>query len=301
MLHKNPQNSIEENFEQGYISVKSGKLFYNKYGSGSPIVILHGGPGLDHTYLLPQMLELAKNYTLIFYDQRGSGKSLDTPMTSRYINIEQFTQDLEELRNHWEFDKIILAGHSWGGLLAMKYAIDYPQHVSHLMLWNTAPADYKGGEAFVKESGSRMKKLMATNVYALFDYEKFTKLRNADANELYRNLFATYFYDYNKVSELNLHFDVRSTKSGFKVMTEISKNFWCSKDINLFPKLKKLDIPTLIIHGEQDVVPLWTAKDTAKAISKSKIIVLEKCGHFAYIEQPEKFFTGVREFLNDDE
>ncbi len=62
--------------KSGHISVESGKLFYQRFGKGDPIIVVHGGPGLDQGYLLPQMLELAKDHEVIFYDQRGSGRSL---------------------------------------------------------------------------------------------------------------------------------------------------------------------------------------------------------------------------------
>ncbi|MDR1335170.1 MAG: alpha/beta hydrolase [Holosporaceae bacterium] len=75
--------------ESGYVNVERGRLFYEKFGSGEPIIIIHGGPGLDHSYLLPQMLELAKDHELIFYDQRGSGKSFDAEISSAYNRLCQ--------------------------------------------------------------------------------------------------------------------------------------------------------------------------------------------------------------------
>lgn len=88
-------------------------MFYQKFGSGGiPFVVLHGGHGLDQTYLQPQMLELAKNHEIIFYEQRGSEKSLETNFTPAQINLEQFTKYLEELRKQLKLDKFILLGHS---------------------------------------------------------------------------------------------------------------------------------------------------------------------------------------------
>lgn len=105
------------------------KIFYQIFGEGTPIIITHGGPGLDQTYLQPQLLALAKNHQLIFYDQRGSGKSLGTKLDEDTINIHKFAEDLEKLRAHLKLKKFILMGHSWGGILSMQYAIKYQKNI----------------------------------------------------------------------------------------------------------------------------------------------------------------------------
>ena len=116
---QNPQLSLKR---QGFVTINGGSLYYQKFGSGIPIIVVHGGPGLDQGYLQPQLLQLASDYELIFYDQRGSGKSLDTKINEKYITLPQFIEDLEALRNYLGFNKFILMGHSWGGFLAMQYA-----------------------------------------------------------------------------------------------------------------------------------------------------------------------------------
>ena len=92
----------------GYVAVENGKLFYQKFGSGDPIIVVHGGPGLDQGYLLPQMLELAKDHELIFYDQRGSGHSLEASIDPKYVTADQFAEDLEKLRSKLGLKKIVL-------------------------------------------------------------------------------------------------------------------------------------------------------------------------------------------------
>jgi proline iminopeptidase len=110
------------------------KLFSQSFGTGTPIIVVHGGPGLDHAYFLPQMLELAKDHQLIFYDQRGSGKSLETELSPELMNVNQFIQDLEDLRKDLGLNSFVLLGHSWGGELAMHYAVTYPESISALIL-----------------------------------------------------------------------------------------------------------------------------------------------------------------------
>lgn len=178
--------------------------YYKKFGSGSPVIVLHGGPGLDQEYLLPQMLELAKDHEVIFYDQRGSGQSLATKINPAYININQFVKDLDDLRVHMGVKKFTLVGHSWGGFLAMNYAIKYPQHLSNLILLNTLPADFKGQQAFANEFMKRTKPI-ANQISPLFDYKLFEKFKKAEISKLYRTLFSVYFYNPNEVEKLSLN------------------------------------------------------------------------------------------------
>lgn len=298
-----PENKSDETVkieasQSDYIDVEKGKLFFQKFGTGEPIIVLHGGPGLDHNYLLPQMLELAKDHELIFYDQRGSGKSLETPFQPQYINIEQFSKDLNQLAASLGLKKFILMGHSWGGLLAMHYTINYPDNVSNLILVNSAPADYKGQQAFVNEFDKRTKQIKE-KVKPLFNYEDFVKLDETEMSNLYRTLFSVYFNNPKDSRHLTLNINKESAQSGFKVMEEMSKTFWIRPNTDLFPYLKTLNVPTLVIHGKQDIVPWHTAQEIKEAIPHAKIFYLENCGHFPFIEKPQQFFSAVRRFLQN--
>jgi proline iminopeptidase len=283
--------------DQGFVSIDGGSLYYQKTGRGLPIIVVHGGPGLDQGYLKPQLLQLAADHTLIFYDQRGSGRSLDTKLDEKYINIDQFVEDLEALRKSLGLNKFILMGHSWGGLLAMQYAIKYQDHLFGLILFNTVPADYKGQKAFIDEFGVRTKTIH-NDIKPLFAYEDFKELNAVQISALYRKLFSVYFYDPSQVENLSLNFNVASAQSGFKVMEEMSKTSWLQPSVNLFPQLKTIAVPTFILHGKQDVVPAWTAEEIKEAIPNSEIVILDHCGHFSYIEQPSQFFIVLNKFLN---
>jgi proline iminopeptidase len=293
---QSPKSSVAE-LQLNCVKVRDGCLYYNEMGQGVPIIVVHGGPGLDHGYLLPQLSQLAANHRVIFYDQRGSGKSLDTPMDVGHINIHQFVEDLDALRTSLGLNKFILMGHSWGGLLAMQYAVDHQDHLIGLILLNTAPADYKGQKAFIDEFGERTKSIQ-NDINPLFSYDEFKKLNASQITDLYRKLFSVYFYDPEKVNALNLNFNVASAQSGFKVMEEMTKTSWLQPHINLFPKLKTLMVPTLILHGKQDIVPVWTVQEIKEAIPHSEIVVLDHSDHFSYIEQPAQFFTELNHFLD---
>ena len=114
------------------------ELYERRIGSGPPVVVLHGGPGAHHDYLLPGFDALARGRELIYYDQRGGGRS---PVAREVpVGWQDQVADLEVLRIHWELDRLTLAGYSWGGLLAELYAIEHPQRVERLALVSPAPA-----------------------------------------------------------------------------------------------------------------------------------------------------------------
>jgi proline iminopeptidase len=282
--------------QEGFVKIKDGCLYYHEMGEGVPIIFVHGGPGLHHGYLLPQLSQLAVNHKLIFYDQRGSGKSLETPLDEEHINIHQFVEDLEDLRKSLGLNKFILMGHSWGGFLAMQYAVDHQDNLIGLILLDSLPADYKGQRAFMDEFEARTKNIH-DDIKPLFSYEEFKKLDAIQISDVHRKLFSVYIYNPEDVKELSLNFGVESGQSGFKVMEKMSTS-WLQPNTNLFPCLKKLSVPTFILHGKQDIVPVWTAQEIKDAIPQSEIVVLDECDHFPYIEKPSQFFTELNNFLD---
>jgi proline iminopeptidase len=276
--------------------VKHGKLFYQKFGTGSPIIILHGGPGLDQSYLLPQMLELSKDHEIILYDQRGSGKSLDTPLNTNYINIDQFCDDLDVLREHLGLKQFVLLGHSWGGALAMYYTIMHPEHVSKLILLNAGPVSYAGEQILMKEFNKKTATIK-NKITALTNYNEFEKLNDQEIIALYRTLYSVYFYDKLMINELTLKMNKASADSGFQIMGLMSQTSRGS-NFNLLPRMKMLEVPTLIIYGAQDIIPKQVAQQIKEGIPNSQLIYLPKCGHFPFVEQPIELFATIRTFLH---
>lgn len=283
--------------KSGYISVESGKLFYQRFGRGDPVIVVHGGPGLDQSYLLPQMLELAKDHEVIFYDQRGSGRSLEATLDPKYISSDQFAKDLETLRLELGLKKVALIGHSWGGFLSMSYAIKYPANVSSLILVGSVPADYKGQKAFADEFNKRTHSIKH-KIDPLFNDKTLSTLNKEQINDAYRDLFSVYFKNPSNVQKLTLDMSKESAIGGFNVLSLMLKTTYFTPDCNLIPALRKLNVPTLIIHGNQDIIPVDTAKTIQKAIPGSKVVYLNDCGHFPYIETLNEFFSSIRSFLS---
>lgn len=299
---KTLENRSSYPLEEGFISVPGEKLYYQrlgKLGKGTPIIVIHGGPGMDQSYLLPQMLELAKDHEVIFYDQRGSGKSSTQPLDKSQLNINRFVKDLAAVRNYFGFQQVVLLGHSWGTLLAAEYAIKCPQHISKLILLNSVPLTSEGFQQFEKEYARRMTSIQKP----LEQMQSSKKLQEADPEAtaaFYQLMFSKYCFKPNNAEKITLHFTKISAANTSKVEEVFTKNF-LTKPYDLRPQLRKLTTPTLIIHGAKDPVPLSTAEEIDQALPYSTIFILKNCGHFSYIEQQKKCFEAIRKFLNSFE
>lgn len=280
----------------GYVPVDGGKLYYQVVGKGSPIIIVHGGPGLDQTYLLPQMMELGKKHQVVFYDQRGSGKSLPTDLDIKFVNMNQFVQDIEHIRQTLGYKKIILVGHSWGGMLAMSYAINYPQYTQALILMNSMPATSGGFDAFIKEFKQRMEPIQH-QIDTITQSQAFINGDPVAFKNYCRLLFEKYLYKESDIQKVSLNFSSETAKNQGKIEAVFSKSLFETK-YDIRSKLNQLKIPTLVIHGDADPIPLWTAKQISEAIPKAQLIVIEKSGHFSYAEKSKNVFSAINRFMD---
>ncbi len=122
--------------QEGYVDAHGVLIYYQIIGHGAPLMIVHGGPGVSHDYLMPYLLPLARNNQLVFIDERGSGRSEKLEDTSQYT-VENMVEDVESVRQELHLGKISLMGHSFGGVLAQAYAFKYQQNLTHLILGGT--------------------------------------------------------------------------------------------------------------------------------------------------------------------
>lgn len=284
----------EAHLEEGRKSVYGAELYYKIMGSGEPIVVLHGGPGLEHTYLLPQMGILAKSFKLIFYDQRTTGGSVnDTEPSS--ITLETFVDDLEGIRKAFDLDKMNLLGHSWGGMLAMFYALEYPENLNSLMLISSGGAR----SDFWNDLYSNVeRKRTPEDSLALAEMSVSADLNEMEAWGRYMKVFfRSYFYDQRLGDQLNMK--VSDTTLRNRRLLASTPLGQAVRDYNIVDQLSKVRIPTLVLHGVSDVIPLEYAEEIHENIEGSVFVVLEQCGHFPYIEKPDEFFDAVDTFMNE--
>jgi proline iminopeptidase len=279
----------------GYIAVDGAQLYYRDIGQGPPLIILHGGPSFDHDYLLPDLDRLADGFRLIYYDQRGRGKSAQT-VSPATVTIHSEMADLETLRAALGLEQVALLGHSWGGLLAMEYALRHPERVSHLILLNTAPASHDDCVLFERERDAHA----GDDVEVLRALESRPAFAEGDpaARAAYdRVYFRSTLRSPELLDRLIYHLQVEWTNERILKAGAIGQQLWHetyeSAEYDLLPMLTQLRIPTLVLHGDYDFVPIACAAHIAEAIPEASLVVLDNCGHFSYLERP----TEVRQAL----
>jgi proline iminopeptidase len=275
---------------EGHVRIDRARLYCRTVGEGRPIIVLHGGPDFDHHYLLPELDRLADSFRLVYYDQRGRGRSAGE-VEADEVSIASEIEDLDSVRRHFRLDSVAVLGHSWGAVLAMEYATRHPDRVSHLILVNTAPASAGDNLAFrqhllsTRPAGDveRMRALASSARYQAGDLETEA--------EYYRIHFSVTLRQPEHLEQvigrLRTHFTEESVLTARAIEQRLYDETWRSDGYDLIPKLHVLDIPTLVLHGEEDFVPIAIAARIAQAMPCGRLVVLEECGHFAYLESPD--------------
>jgi len=265
-------------------------IYYEVLGSGSglPLIVVNGGPGFDHSYLHASSAweTLAQHRRVIFYDQRGTGRSISSTKGQTFTLADQIS-DLEDLRAQLGADKIDLLGHSWGGYLVMAYAARHPEHIAHLTIVDSAAPHFDDTIFLFKDvfpEGTERQE----NVSFAEDMGDRTAV-DADLREYIRMLF----YSTQKRDEFVADF---SADAYHKDVNEAVVNDIKRFDLN--PELKKFRFPTLVITGRYDInVAPRVAYKIHQTIPGSRFQVFEHSGHLPFFEEPDAFVKLIEEFL----
>jgi proline iminopeptidase len=285
---------------EAWVTAGSFRLFSRDLGGGPPLVVLHGGPDFDHCYLLPELDRLGDSFHVVYYDQRGRGRSAEGVRTED-VSLQSEIDDLDLVRSHFGLESFAVLGHSWGGVLAMEYAVRHPDRVSRLILLDTAPASSGDWRLLREEFGRRrpaadreeMHAIAATDAFARGELETELAYNRAHFRmtvrrpELLEALVARLWSNHSpervllaRAIEHRLHEETSQAEG------------W-----DLFPALRGLDVPTLVLHGEDDFIPAELAGRIADAIPGARLSVLRGCGHFTFLEEPERVHTEVNRWL----
>jgi len=257
-------------------------------GNGTPLIVINGGPGFDHTYLLGSNAwkALGQKRKIIFYDQRGTGRSGPYKAEQSYTVNDQIS-DLEALRAQLGIERADFLGHSWGGFLAMAYGAKYPQHVAHLILVDSVPAKWS-------EINSIYGQVFPDVTAQLAELNERAQKGDAAAGaQGLRDFLGMLFYSPEKRDEFLARFSADS------VSNEVSRAVHEDVEkIDLEPKIAEFAFPTLVANGrfDTDITP-ENALKLSKQIPHSKFLIFERSGHLPFIEEPEEFARAVDNFL----
>ncbi len=293
--------------QQGYIDAKGVLIYYEEFGKGEPLMIVHGGPGASHDYFLPYLLPLARTNRLIFIDERGSGKSEVLDDSSKYT-VENMVEDVEAVRKALNLGKMNLLGHSYGGVLALAYALKYQENLSHLVLCSTFPSTSQMNEVFVKmkenmspELRDRINKMEKEGLYG----HGLPYQRNRYTDDYMIAAWGEGYFPYLYQRHPDPTYDPLSQGASWTLYREM----WGSdgefiidgnlKSVEYVDKLHTIKVPTLVNCGDHDECDPSLSKEMHEKIPGSKLVIFPQSGHLTFIDQPDMFMTAVNEFLHN--
>ena len=257
-------------------------------GDGGPtVVVLHGGPGASHDYLRPQFDALATGRTLLYYDQRGSGRSevpRDVPLGWR-----EHVADLAAIAGGAVSAPLTLLGFSWGGLLAILFALEHPELVARLALVAPAGTYPEIRLEFEKTFAARQ---AAPEILEARAALSRSGLRERDPDAFWRRAFelsvAGYFKEPSRASNL----------TPFRVAARAQQAVWRSLEgMDLRPRLREITAETLVLHGRYDPIPLAASETLVSLLPHARLAVFEDSGHALYAEETDRFVRELDAFL----
>ena len=273
------------------MAIRDVSLFVQVVGQGYPLLLMHGGPGADHWSLAP-FRRCADQFTLVFYDHRCNGRSVGAPVAS--MTWENLTADADALRQHLGFEKWAVLGHSFGGQVALEYALRYPDRLSHMVLLDT------GGD-------SRWQRQNAADLLAKRGYspEKVTLVRRfftgeIEPNEMLPALMrfgGAYYHD------PNLWLMARDLIQGeWRTKTRPAALIFAGRNLlkgwTVMDRLGYIKVPTLVMAGRDDFLfPPEHQIELAAGIPNARLRIIERAGHNAHSERPAEVMQAVRDFI----
>lgn len=282
--------------------VNGTKFYFDVEGSGyipvgpkmvtKPVlIVVHGGPGSDHSDFKPWLSPLAEDYQIVYFDQRSNGQS--ERVDPAICTFQQLADDIEGLRQYLGLEKISLLGHSFGGMIAQVYATKYPQSLENLLLICTAPSKefYKEALEFAQRIGT------PKQIQAIPELFEGNIRDNNHLEQWWETCWDLYWHNFPE----DIGADIGSRPIGsLEICNYTFKYLMPHYDIR--PELAKVSTKTLIVAGRHDwITPVTQSEEIHRLIPDSKLVIFEESGHMPFIEEQTKFISTLQSFLQDKE
>lgn len=272
-----------------YLQIRDVSLYVKVMGQGYPLLLMHGGPGLDHTSLLP-LQPLADHFTLIFYDQRCNGRS-NGEVTS--MTFENLTADAEALRQELGIDQWAVLGHSFGGNVALEYALRYPQSLSRLVLMNTG-----GDQWWVNQNAPLLLAKRGFSPSAVDAAQRFYNGQLTPGEYLPALMKFGNAYNYHNSLLTLAEGLVSSRKMKVRPETTIFGYSQLLQGWTVMERLSEIQMPTLVIAGRYDFLfPPEHQAILADRLPNAQLELIERAGHNPQSEQTNVVIKTVQFFL----
>jgi proline iminopeptidase len=289
---------------EGYIKTADGVRLFYKIAGGGPetLVAVHGGPGNTLESILPDLEPLAQNRRVIYYDQRGGGRS-DLILDKGRLTVAKHVADLEAVRKHFNLDRVTLLGNSWGGMLISFYAVAHPDRVERMVLHNPGEPTRELLMEAVDEISARIHSRYEGEQAKRYSFvskpQNWVKAKDPRAicREWFQMLLPTYVAKAETFK--NFKGDVcAGPEEAVRYQQVVNMLVWSTMgDWNLLPQLPSVKAPVLVIHGPADPIPVESSEAWARGYPNSRLLLVEGSGHLSHVERPDIFFPAVETFL----
>ncbi len=280
---------------EGFVEVTGGKVWYKIVGSGerTPLLLLHGGPGVGSVYLKP-LEALAEDRPVIFYDQLGCGNS-PGPSDTTLWTIERFVEEITQVREALDLKEIHLYGHSWGTMLAADYMLTKPSGVQSLVL----AGPVLSAPRYIHDGGSLLGTLADSVQEVIRHHEREGTLDSPEYQSALMVFYVRYFARRQPWSD--------DVNSAFTQMNQAMYGYmWGPSEFtstgtlsgyDRTDRLREITTPTLLTAGQYEQATPATVKYYQSLIPGSEVAILENCGHLTMHDDPETDIKIIRDFL----
>jgi proline iminopeptidase len=280
------------------VSGAGARIYFKTLGTGWPLLLLHGGPGADHSDFLPYLEPLARSYQLVLVDERGSGRSERLADAKRYT-LQYMVRDLESLRAHLRLKRWVVLGHSFGGILAQAYAVQHPQRLAGLVLAGTGSSAKSVDADF-----SRIRRAAPAALRSRLDAHERAGI--FQPNGQYARAYAAVSaralapYMYAKRAPRRLR---KPPPLGMEVLREMwvrRSDFRIDGNLKGFDfsrQLSRVQAPSLVVIGDRDLVSTASAESTRAALPRATLVVMADCAHMMFVDQTLRFNHLLEVFL----
>lgn len=277
------------------------RLFYRTVGAqGDTLVVLHGGPGENFQGIGPDLEPLARRHVVLFYDQRGSGRS-EAPTDSALITVERHLADLEAVRRQFELDHVTLVGHSWGCGLAALYAAAHPDVVQRLLLIAPLPPArvpfFIARQAAVARRDSALRMAMGWGI----DDDSPDVDAQARCHRRRRLSDLRYYADSAAIGRKKGDYCAVPPQAYESQQLTQRRTLASLGDWDFRPLLASIGVPSLVIEGARTPLPLDAVEAWAAVLPQARLLLIPGAGHaYPFVEQPGRFFPAVERFLSGE-
>lgn len=274
-------------------STDNTSIYFRTLGTGKPLLIINGGPGMNSNGFQNLAEKLAKNNLAIIYDQRGTGKSVLNVLDSTTITMKLMIDDIEAIRKKMKIEKWSVLGHSFGGMVASYYTTIYPEHIDKIILSSSGGIDLDLLNYVQAEINSKLSPddLDSVNYWTKKidegDTSHYAKLERG------KHLAPAYVIDKKLIPSIAERLTEGNIAVRQLIWADLTKiNFNCEK------KLRRYKNPVLIIQGKNDIIKAETAEKAHRVLSNSKLVFLEHCIHYGWLDNEEVYFREINDFLS---